>query len=56
MTRRDFLAAAAAFPTLAAAEDKPVNQIPIVDTHHHLWDLTKFKLAWFDPETGGPRR
>lgn len=20
--------------------------IPIVDTHQHLWDLTKFKLAW----------
>jgi L-fuconolactonase len=24
---------------------------PIVDTHQHLWDLTKFKLAWFDPDT-----
>jgi L-fuconolactonase len=25
--------------------------IPIVDTHQHLWDLTQFKLAWFDPKT-----
>lgn len=25
--------------------------LPIVDTHQHLWDLSKFKLAWFDPKT-----
>ena len=25
--------------------------IPIVDTHQHLWDLTQFQLAWFDPKT-----
>jgi predicted TIM-barrel fold metal-dependent hydrolase len=25
--------------------------LPIVDTHQHLWDLTQFKLAWFDPDT-----
>jgi L-fuconolactonase len=23
--------------------------IPIVDTHQHLWDLTKFKLQWLSP-------
>lgn len=22
------------------------NAIPIIDTHQHLWDLTKFRLAW----------
>ncbi|MGE0610700.1 MAG: amidohydrolase [Pirellulales bacterium] len=29
------------------AEDKqPMTELPIIDTHHHLWDLTKFKLPW----------
>ncbi|MDB5307593.1 MAG: Amidohydrolase [Gemmataceae bacterium] len=58
MNRREFLstaAAAAAAPALAREpKDKPVtnpNQLPIVDTHQHLWDLSKFKLAWFDPDT-----
>ena len=56
MNRREFLSTAAATSAgLALAEgskDKLVaNAIPIVDTHQHLWDLTKFKLAWFDPET-----
>jgi len=56
MNRRTFLATAAATSaSLAFAdEDKPVtaaNQIPIVDTHQHLWDITKFKLAWIDPES-----
>jgi L-fuconolactonase len=23
--------------------------LPIVDTHQHLWDLTKFKLRWLSP-------
>jgi predicted TIM-barrel fold metal-dependent hydrolase len=56
MNRREFIAAAAASPVgLAAAQkkepavDKP--KLPIVDTHQHLWDLTKFKLAWFDPDS-----
>ena len=22
------------------------DQLPIIDTHQHLWDLTKFKLPW----------
>ena len=55
MNRRDFLAASAVAATsasLAAAKDKPVNnQMPIVDTHQHLWDITKFKLAWIDPDS-----
>ncbi|HEV3436108.1 MAG TPA: amidohydrolase family protein [Gemmata sp.] len=52
MNRREFLATTAATvaaPTFAHTKEKPV--LPIVDTHQHLWDLTKFKLAWFDPET-----
>ena len=42
--------------TSLAAEDLQVirkkaaavnqNDLPIVDTHQHLWDLTKFKLPW----------
>jgi len=54
MNRREFLAAAAATSaSLAAAQkDKPVtNAIPIVDTHQHLWDMTRFKLAWIDPDS-----
>ena len=60
MNRRAFLAAAA---VVAAADPAPAQKpkqepavtplaaLPIVDTHQHLWDLTKFKLAWFDPAT-----
>ena len=53
MNRREFLAASAATTaSLAIAKDKPVtNSMPIVDTHQHLWDLAKFKLAWFDPDS-----
>jgi L-fuconolactonase len=25
------------------------SSIPIVDTHQHLWDLSKFKLRWLSP-------
>ncbi len=55
MTRREFLAASAAaasgglHPRLASSKDKPM--LPVVDTHQHLWDLDKFKLAWFDAKT-----
>jgi len=58
MNRREFLgtaAVAAATPAaFAQKKDAPVanaNQMPIVDTHQHLWDLNQFKLAWFDPNT-----
>jgi L-fuconolactonase len=26
-----------------------LSSIPIVDTHQHLWDLSKFKLPWLSP-------
>src|SRR5207248_1513316 len=61
MNRREFLAAAAVAPAglrprpaAAQKRDQPVanpNKLPIVDTHQHLWDLTEFKLAWFNPDT-----
>jgi predicted TIM-barrel fold metal-dependent hydrolase len=48
MNRRDFLAvssAAAINLSLAQAKDQ-TEMIPIIDTHQHLWDLKKIKLAW----------
>ena len=47
MNRRAFLSAAAGSvaAVAVAAKDDP-KMPPIVDTHQHLWDLTKFKLAW----------
>lgn len=46
MNRREFLSTAAgtALALPAAAKDTPM--IPIVDTHQHLWDTSKLKLAW----------
>jgi predicted TIM-barrel fold metal-dependent hydrolase len=48
MNRRQFLAMSAATAATAApgkAEERS-KMTPIVDTHQHLWDLTKFKLGW----------
>ena len=54
ITRRQFAQQAAlATGSLAAAvkpcvADKASPPVPIVDTHQHLWDLTKFHLPWLD--------
>jgi L-fuconolactonase len=47
MNRRDFLSAAAGstFALAAAAKDTP-KMLPVVDTHQHLWDLSKIRLGW----------
>jgi L-fuconolactonase len=53
-TRRQFLtqtvaAATAALPAASLLSGQPAvkpAELPIVDCHQHLWDLTKFKLPW----------
>jgi predicted TIM-barrel fold metal-dependent hydrolase len=35
-----------------SAQAATMDQIPIVDTHQHLWDLKKFKLPWIGSEPG----
>ena len=48
MNRRDFLAVSSvAALNLSTGEAKEeAKMISIIDTHQHLWDLKKFKLAW----------
>ena len=42
-------------PSLRSLGGEPKNDksgaspVPIVDTHQHLWDLSKFKLRWLSP-------
>ncbi len=47
MNRRDFLSVAATTSVgLAVSAKDELALIPIIDCHQHLWDLSKFKLAW----------
>lgn len=53
MHRREFLTAAsvtavATLPAPGPAKDVPA-MLPVIDTHQHLWDTQKFKLAWAKP-------
>jgi predicted TIM-barrel fold metal-dependent hydrolase len=63
VSRRDFVATAVTgasslalgFPSTASAQDKPMpDQLAIIDTHQHLWDLSKFKLPWHQGEDTKP--
>lgn len=47
MTRREWLAAVALAPGIAAA--RAPAMLPIVDTHQHLWDTAKLKPPWIKP-------
>jgi len=61
-SRRDFLqtiatAAVAAgvtglssLPSTFAKDETVSDSLPIIDTHQHLWDLTKFTLPWHAAE------
>ncbi len=55
-SRRGFLQQTAALTVAAGLATPPAADdpapMPIVDTHQHLWDLTRFKLPWLKGAPG----
>lgn len=57
-SRRDFILRTSATtlgtvlstPAITAAMDNS-TQLPIIDTHQHLWDLDRFNLPWINPNS-----
>jgi L-fuconolactonase len=64
VSRRDFLAVSAGAvagslthsvtPRVSAQEKAMPDPIPVIDTHQHLWDLSKFKLPWHQGDDTKP--
>ncbi len=51
MNRRKFItttSGAIAASGCSSLTQQTIKSIPIVDTHQHLWNLTRFKLAWLN--------
>lgn len=51
LTRRSFIQTSASLATTTALAprlfaESNVEDLPIIDTHQHLWDLSKFKPPW----------
>jgi L-fuconolactonase len=54
--RRDFLTRTAAVVGTAAAVEgamagQPAEELRIIDTHQHLWDLNRFNLPWIQKQS-----